>query len=458
MNAEAEAKVAERVARAAEEAARAAERAAIQAAREAQGQPGPKHLSVRNDFMETIIKMVLVNCGIYQFNGDPASSDLDVLMNQPYIAMGNAPNAADTNETKDFKKQLGILIAKSPFSYPQGWARVPGVPDDVLFEHFTEGLLLNGQPNAKGIRQIYPPARSTLSYIVNNAALIGQHGLDGNYFCPISSILDGQSTCGYNPQNPNTASGDRGLERGNMDFKIQDQQNPNLYTQTPNNKGEYRYEINLGFSGKPEIQLNKQMTLGGDDLTAQKAIRNTLNSMITYYQQKQQQFQLDPSIGFFDNLYRQFFNNDINFTVNMYQILFKGSGDLFQEINAVCKNGGYVEPPTYYDSSISKFTNKNQDALRAFYANDRPSACRAFKFLRDGNQLEINQNAFGGYVGKDDESYLYFRKGNANQYKVTGGNPSKNKTKKRQQNIKKRNQATKRRQATGRRQATKRNQ
>ena len=32
-----------------------------------------------------------------------------------------------------------------------------------------------------------------------------------------------------------------------------------------------------------------------------------------------------------------------NFTVNMYQILFKGSGDLFQEINAVCKNGGYVD-------------------------------------------------------------------------------------------------------------------
>jgi len=432
MIAEQEARRAAREAEAAEAAERAAERAAIQASREAQGKPGPKHLSVRNDFMETIIKMVLVNCGIYQFNRDPAISDLDVPMNQPYINMANDDN--------DFTKQLGILIAKSPFSYPQGWTRVPGVPDDVLFDHFKED---------QSIKNIPPPARSTLSYIVNNAALIGQHGLDGNYFCPISSILDGQSTCGYEENRPDVASkGQRGLERGDMDFKIQgsiNNQNANLYyngksTQTPNNKGEYKYEINLGFPVKPEIQLNKQMTLGGDDLTAPKAIRNTLNSMIGYYQQKQQQIQLDPSIGFFDNLYRRFFNNDIEFTVNMYQILFKGSGDLFQEINAVCKNGGYVTTPTYYDDRISQFTNNNQDALRAFYANDRPSACRAFKFLRDGNQSEINQNAFGGYVGKDDESYLYFRKGNANQYKVTGGKT--NKTKKRQQNIKTRKQAT----------------
>ena len=450
MIAEQEAARAARVARAAEEAARAAERAAIQAAREAQGQPGPKHLSVRNDFMETIIKMVLVNCGIYQFNGDPATPDLNVQMNQPYINMGNAPNAADTNETKDFTKQLGILIAKSPFSYPQGWTRVPGVPDDVLFEHFKE--------DHQSIKNISPPARSTLSYIVNNAALIGQHGLDGNYFCPISSILDGQSTCGYNPKNPNTASGDRGLERGNMDFKIQHKQNANLYyngkSRQTGNPAQYTYEINLGFPGKPEIQLNKQMTLGGDDLTAQKALKHTLDSMIAYYTNKGQP-NLDPSIGFFDNLYRLFFNNDINFTTNMYQILFKGSGDLFQEINAVCKNGGYVTTPTYYDSSIAEFTNKNQgDALRAFYANDRPSACRAFKFLRDGNQSEINQNAFGGYVGKDDESYLYFIKP-INKYIVTGGKA--NKTKKRQQNIKKRNQVTKRRQATTKRR-TKRNQ
>ena len=204
--AEQEARRAAREAEAAEAAERAAERAAIQASREAQGKPGPKHLSVRNDFMETIIKMVLVNCGIYQFNGDPATPDLNVQMNQPYINMANDEN--------DFTKQLGILIAKSPFSYPEGWARVPGVPDDVLFDHFKE--------DHQTITNISPPARSTLSYIVNNAALIGQHGLDGNYFCPISSILDGQSTCGYEQNRPDVASkGQRGLERGNMDFKIQ---------------------------------------------------------------------------------------------------------------------------------------------------------------------------------------------------------------------------------------------
>jgi hypothetical protein len=233
-----------------------------------------------------------------------------------------------------------------------------------------------------------------------------------------------------------------------MDFKIQgtiNAPNPNdLYyngksSQTLNVQGEYRYEINLGFPVTPQFQqprtfnLSKIMALGGDDLTAQKAIKNTLEQMIGYYE-NQQKFQLDPRIGFFDNLYRQFFN-DPNFTTSMYQILFKGSGDLFQEINAVCKNGGYVETPAYYDTSIAKFTDKNTDALRAFYANDRPSACRAFKFLRDGDPAEINQNAFGGYVGKDDESYLYLRKGNASQYKAINGGKA-NKTKKRQQKSK----------------------
>jgi len=423
--------IAEQEAARVEAEARAAERAAIQASREEQRKPGPKHLSIRNDFMETIIKMVLVNCGIYPFNGDIAVSDLDMPMNPNYINMANDNN--------DFVKQLGILIAKSPFSYPNRWRRVQGVPDDVLFEHFTEGLQLDGPPNAQGIRQIYPSPRSTLSYIVNNAALIGHHGLDGNYFCPISSILDGQSTCSYNSKNPNTASnGQRGLERGNMDFKIQNNQNPNLYyngksSQTLNVQGEYRYEINLGFPSRT-FNLSKTMALGGDDLTAQKAIKHTLEQMIGYYE-NQQKFQLDPRIGFFDNLYRQFFNNDPNFTTNMYQILFKGSGDLFQEINAVCKNGGYEEQPIYQPGSgIVEFKNTG-DTLRAFYANDRPSACRAFKFLRDGDPAEINQNAFGGYVGKDDESYLYLRKGNASQYKAINGGKA-NKTKKRQQKSK----------------------
>jgi hypothetical protein len=429
MIAEQEAARAAREAVAAEQAARAAERVAIQAAREEQGKPGPKHLSIRNDFMETIIKIVLVNCGIYQFNGDPTLSDLDVQMNPKYINMNNDEN--------DFTKELGILIAKSPFSYPQGWQRVSGVPDDVLFEHFKD---------SPDIKQINPPPRSTLSYIVNNAALIGQHGLDGNYFCPISSILDGQSTCGYDTNAPTSASkGSRSLERGDMDFKIQGTINaPNdLYyngksNQNSNNQGQYTYQINLGFPGSAQpIQLNKPMELGGDDLTAQKALKNTLVSMIDYYnlKQQQQQFQLDPSIGFFDNLYRRFLKTDINFTTNMYQILFKGSGDLFQEINAVCKNGGYVTMPTYYPGSdIAQFNNTG-DILRAFYANDRPSACRAFKFLRDGNPNEINQNAFGGYVGKDDESYLYFKK-QANKYVVTGGKvktSKSNKTKKRHQ-------------------------
>ena len=79
-----------------------------------------------------------------------------------------------------------------------------------------------------------------------------------------------------------------------------------------------------------------------------------------------------------------------------FTILGKGAGDIFQEINAVCKNGGYTYPsttinsgsssssssqtysPLFSDTNIARWSNGN--AKRCFAANDRPSATR-FIFL-----------------------------------------------------------------------------
>jgi len=87
------------------------------------------------------------------------------------------------------------------------------------------------------------------------------------------------------------------------------------------------------------------------------------------------------------------------------EILFKGTGDLFQEINAVAKNGGYTVNPTA-GFIIEQF--KSGNARRFFAANDRPSACRFMFMLKNGMPNQINQSAFGGYYS-ENQTVLFKR-------------------------------------------------
>ena len=97
-----------------------------------------------------------------------------------------------------------------------------------------------------------------------------------------------------------------------------------------------------------------------------------------------------------------------------FTILGKGAGDIFQEINAVCKNGGYTHSsitdsgsssssiygPLFSDTNIAHWSNGN--AKRCFAANDRPSATRFIFLVKYGNDNQINQYSFGGYVTNED--------------------------------------------------------
>jgi hypothetical protein len=100
-----------------------------------------------------------------------------------------------------------------------------------------------------------------------------------------------------------------------------------------------------------------------------------------------------------------------------FTILGKGAGDIFQEINAVCKNGGYTHPSTIDSSSSSISSSQtysplfsaeniapwlNGNAKRCFAANDRPSATRFIFLVEYGKNNQINQYSFGGYVSNED--------------------------------------------------------
>jgi hypothetical protein len=108
------------------------------------------------------------------------------------------------------------------------------------------------------------------------------------------------------------------------------------------------------------------------------------------------------------NFFRNFFSlqvdgkhNNFNFFFNILaNIYYKGTGDLFQEINVVCKNGGYLNDGSYYaDPTIIKwgFTRTDGNTLRMFLARDRPSACRFAVMTIFGDDSGVNKFAFGGY-------------------------------------------------------------
>ena len=142
---------------------------------------------------------------------------------------------------------------------------------------------------------------------------------------------------------------------------------------------------------------------------------------------------VQPSpFGYFDLFYRMSYNappERAAFQECMYRILFKNTGDLFQEINAVCKYGGYITAPIYaYNPPNSGDIiqwNPAGDVKRLFMAQDQPSACRFIFFRKFGNPAEINQLAFGGFWGQEKKMIYYH--GGAGTYR--GGNTRQTKKK-----------------------------
>jgi hypothetical protein len=121
------------------------------------------------------------------------------------------------------------------------------------------------------------------------------------------------------------------------------------------------------------------------------------------------------------------------------EILFKGVGDLFQEINSVAKFGGYTmqdfgpnNKQNYFCTDNRLSYNASGDQTRCFLANDRPSGTRFIYMLLNGREDQINNKAFGGYYSKERE--VLAKRSNYNICSTHGG-----KRRKRTKKISKRN-------------------
>ena len=92
-----------------------------------------------------------------------------------------------------------------------------------------------------------------------------------------------------------------------------------------------------------------------------------------------------------------------------FKILGKGAGDIFQEINAICKYGGYSGKNYYKPTGIINWIVNGDErghAIRFFAAKDRPSACRFIFLTWFGDDNEINKKSLGGFIAENTNTNL----------------------------------------------------
>jgi hypothetical protein len=403
-------------------------KAAAQALIAAMGGVTQKHTKLRDDFIQTIIKMTLMNCNIYPCSYSQPHSEipklnkkgqqqLNITTGVPIMIVNNGPDILDTNinmhpayadmdktlpDNIDLYTELNLLIKNTTITYPTNgnWVSLPQEADVALYNHFKTNI-----PNT------HFKITGALKYVISNAAIFSSTGnLDYKdvIFSPVSTLLDGAGS-----------SADNELEKGNMDFKIGTNTDSAYYrgicTFSGNVAGNatYDYNLDIRFPNGIGLALNKNMAIktSSKDLTASKVLIATLGSLAVFIAARPPGSLgipvKPPTRGIFDHYFRYFHNNG-PFIAAMYSIAFKATGDLFQEVNAACKIGGYTAPPDYAQGRNIVPWGADGNALRGFGANDQPSGCRFIKMIRDGRPDQINKKAFGGYMG-DAKQMVYYK-------------------------------------------------
>ena len=300
-------------------------------------------------------------------------------------------------------------------------------------------------------------------YIINNSVKPEKEFSDQLQllsFCPYTSILDGMSECSFK----STALRKR-IEYGDINFKIRNKEESYFYNGFlkirddsdvyNNNNNNYKINVDLGFNIKfPDSKYNitgKKENIDVSKTNILKAtvvLRDTLKTIsyipIPPSKTTYGTFEIKKTSYFWDYLESQFIkeetidNPDGSNQKIMYhqlifsKILFKGCGDLFQEINSVAKYGAYINNQNYYiDEGIYKYVHG--ESQRCFIANDTPSACRFMFMLLEGKKDEINTKAYGGYKYIGEEGFIIKRtenKNNCNNPKTSGGGKTKKNNKK----------------------------
>jgi len=412
----------------------------LQAADEVKRQMGDltsEDKSVISDFSKLIARMGLYLNGICDHNGNIIPATKEWLRTLP-------PELNDQGEKNDLRQQISILLPLAGWPVPQDLLFTLNKSyDDNLYDYFNLKYKVPNQ-NVRYFPEFPHPQKL---YIVNNASHIPSNQNKNKAFCPLSSIVDGMSLCSWGP------GAFQRIEYGDMNFTIQ----PNVaiplfeyngYTIIETKQNNLPQEITIGMNIKfrmMTLHSEKRVNMNtSNDLKAYVVLKNTLINIINFIETSDQRTRdfIFKDNKMIDNLFwvgtSEKKDNKNIFGLILKEILFKGVGDLFQEINSVAKFGGYLDNNTYVASpSIKRFAlDGSGNTERYFFANDRPSATRFIKMLKSGLDTQINIKAKGGYY-PDDENKILFVTRNGTRDDFSGGSKNNQKSKKKRKARKK---------------------
>ena len=298
--------------------------------------------------------------------------------------------------------------------------------DTHLFSYIkSDTLLANKDIKSFNENNLKLNLTTQKQYVINNAANIG-NSFQKRAFCPYTSILDGMSQCSWKKAKSSKES----LECGNMDFVIGDVPMSTFYNGTMEILDENTVKIGLNIKlSKCRIVQYEKVLMNSDTLVAHVVLRKTLDSIITYIDNARNSSKyryLYAETDIFEKLFQIGVDdltttNSTNsensshpnsiFTILFQNILFKGVGDIFQEINAIAKYGGYTGKNYKCGSNIFEYMNLrdnnkkyNGDAPRCFVAKDRVSVSRYLFIRGHGKDEEINLETSGGYIDGFDSA------------------------------------------------------
>lgn len=261
--------------------------------------------------------------------------------------------------------------------------------------------------------------------------------LKSKYFCPLSSVIDAQSTC-----NLNMAINRDGAEFGSFHVKLLNSNktrkyevksiyNDELYK--TKSDAHYLYSENEIILQKEDIYLHSNFNTylynfkhaEDDDDTHEKMLNSMKGAELSARNVYKLLISKITNLVCYHYDEQKFILNDVWNTLEMtyYQdilqlSMIKSVGDIFQELNTVTKSGGYTDVKKgssikiYNAKSLhySKYDeldsskkvlryNASGDALRIGAMGDRPSGTRlAFILLNATAESEINELSLGGFV------------------------------------------------------------
>lgn len=371
-----------------------------EAEREEQGDLSPNMTNVGWAIVGTIAKYMLIRNNICDNEGTYKQKFINSVKSTPI-----------TLEDEFLLLEIEIL-------QQIGWK---GNPQPKISKHKTNGIsqlddnlyegtrkILNENVHANSHIVISPLKRENTSslFVINNAVTEWNNVITpvkSKVFCPLSSILDAMSTCPPSAINnyPET------METGITHFKIIDDNDFPYFDGTMSyiNKKTASISVNINNTGYDTISYNiDNLDIEtSKELAAAYVFKNQAKYIINCFSQMHESILSNKTPSSNTLIWDLFLNwgesnKKFTFVNELIKIgNLKSLGDVFQEINGICKNGAYVKSSYSHGSDVNPHF-KNEDTPRVVLSNDRPSGVRiAFSLICASEG--INSKSIGGYTG-----------------------------------------------------------